>query len=141
VRKIYWDAMLFAYLLEANPLFGPKVASILRKMIERDDTLCTSVFSLGEVLTGPRKDGSVSGVDAVKQFFGSDSVSLLPFTPETADRFSMIRASTGAHPADAIHLASAAQAQVDLFLTNDRKLLQFQIPGIKFIADLDGKIF
>ena len=141
MRNIYWDSMLFAYLLEANPLFGPKVARILRKMIQRDDTLCTSVFSLGEVLTGPRKDGSVSGVDAVKHFFSSDSVSLLPFTPETADRFSMIRASTGAHPADAIHLASAAVAQVDLFLTNDRKLLQLQIPGIKFIADLDGKIF
>jgi predicted nucleic acid-binding protein len=42
--------------------------------------------------------------------------------------------------ADAIHLAAAAVAGVELFVTNDAKLRKLLIPGIKFFADLDGKI-
>jgi predicted nucleic acid-binding protein len=132
--------MLFAYFLEGNPVFGPMVRKIHQDMILRGDTLCTSVFCLGELLTGPRKDGSVSGVDAVQRFFKSGAVEVLPFTSETADRFSQIRASLGVHPADAIHLASAAVAGVELFLTNDKKLLRLQIPGIHFISGLDGRV-
>jgi predicted nucleic acid-binding protein len=141
MRKIYWDSMMFVYLMDATPTFGSKVTAILREMVEHDDMLCTSIFGIGEVLTGPRKDGSLSGVEAVSRFFSSGSVEILPFTAETADRFSRIRASTAAKPADAIHLAAASVFDVDLFLTNDRKLLNLKIPGIKFIADLDGKIF
>jgi hypothetical protein len=40
-------------------------------------------------------------------------------------------------PPDAIHLASAAHASVDLFLTNDRRLQGLVIPGIDFIAGMD----
>lgn len=140
MSRIYWDSMLFIYLLEGNPTFGPKVRGILQEMIQRGDTLCTSVFCIGEVLTGPRQDGSHSGADKVKQFFASGAVEVLPFTPETADRYSMIRATTGVHPPDAIHLATAAIAGADLFLTNDKKLLQIRISGIKFIAGLDGRV-
>jgi uncharacterized protein len=140
MSRIYWDSMLFIYLLEGNPTFGPRVREILEGMIQRGDTLCTSVFSVGEVLCGPRQIGSDSGADRVKQFFTGSDIEILPFTVETADRFSIIRTTTGAHPPDAIHLATAAAAETDLFLTNDKQLLRLQIPGIKFIAGLDGRV-
>ena len=140
MSRIYWDSMLFVYLLEGNPDFGPITRGILKEMIEREDTLCTSVFSIGEVLCGPRKTGSQSGADRVKQFFASDAVEVLPFTIETADRFSMIRTTMRVHPPDAIHLAAAAIAEADLFLTNDNDLLSLRVPGIKFIAGLDGRV-
>jgi predicted nucleic acid-binding protein len=133
--------MLFVYALEENPTFSPAVRRILQSMIERGDTLCTSVFSVGEVLAGPRKLSSHSGADRVKQFFASKVVEVLPFNLDTADRFSVIRAETGARPADAIHLATAVEAHADLFLTNDKKLHNMRIRGIPFIAGLDGKIF
>ena len=43
--------------------------------------------------------------------------------------------------ADGIHLAAAAEAGVDMFFTNDSGLRKLSIPGIKFFADLDGKLF
>jgi predicted nucleic acid-binding protein len=42
--------------------------------------------------------------------------------------------------ADAIHLACAANAGTDLFLTNDKKLVGKVIPGIQFIVGLDSNI-
>ncbi len=41
-------------------------------------------------------------------------------------------------PADAIQLACAAQAGVDLFLTNDRWLVGKVIPGIQFVVGLEA---
>jgi predicted nucleic acid-binding protein len=133
--------MLFVYLLEAHPVFGSAVESLLDAVIRRGDSLCTSVFCAGEVLAGPKRTGSTSGVEAVMRFFAGDNIVVLPFTLETADRFATIRAATRVHPADAIHLASAAEANVDLFVTNDHDLRKLSIPGIKFFADLQGRVF
>ncbi len=41
---------------------------------------------------------------------------------------------------DAIHLACAAEARVDLLLTHDRRLATKIIPGIQFIATLDTNV-
>jgi len=64
----------------------------------------------------------------------------VPFTLETADRYAQIRGAAGIAPADAIHLASAAQAGTDLFLTNDKRLVGKIVPGIQFIASLDTQL-
>ena len=41
-----------------------------------------------------------------------------------------IAANQSLSPPDAIHLACAAQARIDLFLTNDNDLIGKVIPGI-----------
>ncbi len=132
--------MLFIYVLEGNPTFGPKVRRILNQIVSRGDILSTSVFSIGEILTGPRRRGSVSGVDAVKKYFLSGAVEILPFTEATSDRYSIIRGANRVSQADGIHLATAAQVGVDVFVTNDGDLRKLSIPGIKFFADLEGKV-
>jgi predicted nucleic acid-binding protein len=132
--------MLFIYLLEANPVFGQRVQRMHETMLRRGDMLCTSVFTVGEVLTGPRKLNDAAGISGLKKFFGSSEVEILPFTMEAADRYSMIRAEMRISQAHAIHLATAAAAGVDLWVTNDDDLRKLVIPGIRFFADIDGKI-
>jgi predicted nucleic acid-binding protein len=132
--------MVFIYLLEGNPVFGPKARRILDQIARRGDTLSTSVFSIGEILTGPRKRGSVSGVDAVKKYLLSGAVEIVPFNEATSDRYSVIRATIRISQADGIQLASAAEAGTDIFFTNDAALRKLSIPGIKFFADLDGNV-
>jgi predicted nucleic acid-binding protein len=134
---VYWDSMLFVYLVERHAAYFSITKSLHEAMKRRGDTLCTSIVTVGEVLVGPRKLGSQSGADRIVDFFAARTVRVLPFDMETAIQFSFVRAWTTASPPDAIHLASAAQAQVDLFFTNDRKLLSLQIPGIARIASLD----
>jgi len=65
---------------------------------------------------------------------------VIPFTLETAEVYGRIKGSLKIPPADAIHLACAATAGTDLFLTNDRNLVGKVIPGIQFIAGLDSNI-
>ncbi len=132
--------MLFIYLLEANPIFGTRVRRLHQEMLRRGDILCTSIFTVGEVLTGPRKRNDIAAVNSLKKFFGGKEIELLPFTIETADRFSIIRAEERVSQADGIHLASAAAAGVDLFITNDDKLRKLRIPGIRFFVDLEAKL-
>lgn len=141
MNRVYWDSMLFIYLLEANPVFGKRVQRMHEAMMRRGDNLCTSIFTVGEVLTGPRKRNDVAGISGLKKFFGSKEIEVLPFTIEAADRYSAIRAETRVSQADGIHLATAAVAGVDLFVTNDDKLQMLTIPGIRFFANVDGKVF
>ncbi len=140
MNRVYWDSMLFIYLLEANPQFGPRVKHLYESMLRRNDILCTSVFTVGEVLTGPRKRNDTAGVRALTAFFSGNEVEILPFGLEAAQRYSLIRAQETVRQADAMHLATASAAGVELFVTNDSKLRNLRIPGIRFFADLDGKI-
>lgn len=79
---------------------------------------------------------SASDSDLVRQHASE----VIPFTLEMADHYAEIRAMKGMPTADAIHLASAAQAHTDLFLTNDPNLIGRVIPGIQFIAGMDTNL-
>ena len=140
MSRIYWDSMLLIYWLEENPVYLERVQHILGRMQERNDTLCTSSFALGEMLISPYKKKAYEVVKQMRDTIRPPFVELLPFSTDAADHYGRIRATLGVSSADAIHLACAAQAKVDLFLTNDRKLLGKIVPGIQFIASLESEI-
>ena len=133
--------MIFIYLLEEHPQFSSKVERLQKQIEARGHRLVTSVFTVGEVLTGPRRLGAIEVVATIKSYFHSGRVELLPFDFEAADRYSILRSSVKLKPADGIHLATAAVAGVDAFVTNDHDLQKLQIPGISFMVGLDGRIF
>jgi predicted nucleic acid-binding protein len=138
---VYWDTMLFIYWLEAHPRHGPEVQRVYQQMSRRGDQLCTSVFTIGEILTGIYKTGHTREGEQVRGYFSSGAVRILPFNSDTADRYAQLRAQHRISPADAIHLAAASLAQVDLYITNDARLKQLLIDGIQFIVGLDANIF
>jgi predicted nucleic acid-binding protein len=140
MSRIYWDTMLFVYWLEDHAEHAPRVQEIFARMDLRQDILCTSVFTVGEVLVGPYRQGALEVAKSIREFLSPPRVELLPFTAESADLYARIRAEHRVSPADAIHLACAARAGVDLFLTNDRGLHGRVISGIQFVAGLDVNV-
>ncbi|MGH9512537.1 MAG: type II toxin-antitoxin system VapC family toxin [Terriglobales bacterium] len=141
MSRIYWDTMLFIYWLETNPDFGKRVDRIWSRMQQRNDQLITGALSLGEVLAGAYKRGAdKERIQGVRDAFGNAVSEVVPFTVETADLFGRIKGTWKIPSADAIHLACAASAGTDLFLTNDKNLEGKVIPGIQFIATLDANI-
>ncbi|PYX00168.1 MAG: PIN domain nuclease [Acidobacteria bacterium] len=141
MSRIYWDTMLFIYWLEDHPQFAKRVGTIRTRMEERQDQLITGAFTFGEVLAGIYRKGSADLARESRLLLEAVVSEVIPFNLETADHYARIRGILGLPPADAIHLASAAQAGADLFLTNDKKLLGKLVPGIQFIAALDTQLF
>jgi uncharacterized protein len=140
MSRVYWDSMLFIYWLEDHPKYAKQVDAIHSRMKQRHDRLITGVFTFGEVLAGIYKSGKRELVNDFRGLLQNIVAEVVPFTLETADHYSRIRGDLNVTPADAIHLASAAQASADLFLTNDKNLIGKIVPGIQFIALLDTPI-
>ena len=141
MSRIYWDTNLFIYLHEDHPKFGPIVRRIYEGHIARNETLCTSVFTVGEVLTLPLRMKDVAAITAIRDSMLSGEVELLPFTLAMAQRYGQIRAISSLKPADALHLATAIETKVNLFITNDQQLQRLQVPDKPFTVGLDGKLF
>ena len=133
--------MLFVYWFEEHPEYVSRVSHIHARMAERGDTLHTSVFTMGEVLTGPCRGNDRNAIEGIRKAFRSPGLELLPFTESAADRYAAIRGKHRVSSGDAIHLATAGDVGIDLFLTNDRELHSLVIPGIEFIAGLDTNLF
>src|SRR5258708_5321621 len=50
---------------EDHPAYAGRVQAIHARMEERGDVLCTSAFTLGEILVGPNKAGATEAADAI----------------------------------------------------------------------------
>lgn len=137
MSRIYWDSMLFIYFFEQNEKFGPRVREIENRMKSRGDTLCTSVLTFGEVLAGEHDSGEA--VESIEEVISSVA-EIIPIERSTMRRYAQLRGSHRFRTADAIHLACAAEAKTDLFLTNESALIGKIVPGIQFIAGLNTDI-
>ena len=140
MSRVYWDTMLFIYWLENTLQYERRVSEIYNRMQARRDELLTGSFTFGEVLAGVYRKGAADRAREIRQQLQEVVTEVVDFTVETADRYAQIRSSLGVAPADAIHLASAAEAGTDLFLTNDRRLVGKFVPGIQFVASLENNV-
>ena len=140
MSRIYWDSMLFVYWLEDNPQFAKRVGAIHSRMKERGDELITSAFTFGEVLAGAYRAGAIRAADNSRLLLRRVVSEVVPFNLETSEHYARIRGKEGVAPADAVHLACAAHARTDLFLTNDKRLVGKLIQGIQFIDTLETQL-
>ncbi len=141
LRRVYWDTMLFAYWLENNRQFAARVERIHESMSLRGDILCSSLFALAELLVHPVAAGDLAREKQLESFFYSSAVMLLEFSPGAPRLFAELRGIHRVKPIDAFHLSLAAGAQVDVFLTNDRRLHKVRMPGLPLVASLETDIF
>lgn len=128
--------MLFIYLLEGNSAHVARVRKILTESYDRDDYLCCSYLALGEVMAGAQLSADSKKGTAIQNTIREMGFHFLPFDQGAVLPFSRLRAKEKLRVADAIHLACAASAGVDLFLTGDKQLIKQHVPGVKFIADI-----
>lgn len=135
MARVFWDTNLFIYLVEATGQHV-RVRKMREAMRERGDELVTSALTLGELLMKPKSEGADDLVEAYERLLTS-AASVLPFDAQSARRFADIRATKAVKVPDAIQLACAATARVDLFITNDDRLSRLVVPGIHFISSLE----
>jgi predicted nucleic acid-binding protein len=136
MSRVFWDTNLFIYLLEDYGNFSKAVAQLRSKMLARGDQLLTSTLTLGEILVKPSERGETELCTRYEQAISSAAV-IISFDLKAARIYAELRTERSLKAPDAIQLACAANAAVDLFVTNDERLQGKHVPGIQFIVPLD----
>ena len=136
MSRVFWDTNLFIYLFEDYGELSARVALLRERMMLRDDELYTSTLTLGELLVKPLEQGDKAATQRYEETLTATAL-LIAFDQETARHFGAIRRDRTIRAPDAIQLACAAKAGVDLFITNDDRLGLKKIPGIQFITSLE----
>jgi len=136
MSRIFWDTNLFVYLLEGRGPLSKRVASFRRAMISRGDQLITSALTLGEVLVKPIEKGDAVLAGKYEQALIA-TAAVIDFDARAAKVYAELRCDHSLRAPDAIQLACASVAGVDLFVTNDARLQSKQVRGVQFIVPLD----
>jgi predicted nucleic acid-binding protein len=135
MSRVFWDSNLFIYLLESH---GPQyelVNNLRKAMLLRGDQLLTSTLTLGEVLVKPFERNDEDLAKKYMEAIATASITI-GFDVRAARIYARLRSNRSLRPPDAIQLACAAAAGVDLFITNDARLHSIQVEGIQFIVPL-----
>jgi predicted nucleic acid-binding protein len=133
MTRIFWDTHLFLYLFEGGA-HADEVRRLRERMIVRRDRLFTSSVALGEMLVRPL--GVSAEEAAVFEGAVTRAATILPFDSAAAGHYARLRGDRSFTGPDAIQLACAASAGIDMFITNDDRLASQVVPGIKFITPL-----
>ena len=136
MSRVFWDTNLFIYFLEDYGEFTKKTEELRSKMLERGDQLLTSTLTLGEILVKPMREGRADICRQYEQLLAAAAI-LLPLDVPAARVYAALRADRSLSAPDAVQLACAAAAGVDLFITNDARLQNKIVAGIQFIVPLD----
>jgi uncharacterized protein len=132
---IFWDTNLFIYLLEGHGALYERVVTLRKSMLARGDQLATSSLTLGEVLVKPIELQNPELIAKYEKSIQAASL-LIPFDVRAARIYAELRCDRSIRPPDAIQLACASAAGVDLFITNDERLSVKHVEGVHFIASL-----
>jgi predicted nucleic acid-binding protein len=136
MSRIFWDTNLFIYLLEDYGRLSKAVVGLRGNMLARGDQLLTSALTLGEVLVKPVEEGDDELSRKYEEVITGVAL-LLPFDLKAARIYASVRRDRSLRAPDAVQLACAAGAGVDLFITNDHRLQGKRVDGIQFIVSLE----
>lgn len=140
MSRIFWDTNLFIYLFENYGELSRMTARLRARMLARGDQLLSSTLTLGEILVKPLEQGDLELCRKYEDALISTAL-MLVFDAPAAKIYAALRCDRSLRAPDAIQLACAAGAGVDLFITNDERLAGKQVEGIQFIVSLDKALF
>jgi predicted nucleic acid-binding protein len=135
MSRVFWDTNLFIYLFEDYGPLSKAAVQLRSRMLDRGDQLLTSTLTLGEILVKPteRRDSELC---RKYERAISTTATMIAFDLKAAKLYAALRSERSLKAPDAIQLACAASANVDLFVTNDERLQGKRIEGIQFIVPL-----
>lgn len=121
--KIYLDTNIYIYFFEDNPHYANQIEQLLILITKKNATLVVSTLLLSEILVSPYKTNNKKLLQLYQNIDQTISnLNFIPLHKKIADKAAFIRAKYGIKTPDAIHLATAIEQQVDIFITADQQL-------------------
>jgi len=136
MARVFWDTNLYIYLFEDYGALSDAVTELSERMMLRNDQLITSAITIGEILVKPRGKNNFNLCRRYEQAILSTSL-VVSFDVKAAGAYSLLRQNRALRAPDAIQLACAGAANVDVFITNDNRLHGLHVDGVKFIVPVD----
>ncbi len=123
--SLYLDSNVFVYAFEGGT--GPlrdSASLIVRRVFMGESAGCTSVLSRAEVLVHPLGKRQVELADRYRRLLtAAGPIDVRPVEPRIADLAAELRADySSLKLPDAIHIATAIQADCGAFITADKRL-------------------
>ena len=126
-KKVFVDTAPLIYLLENHPVYFDRMKSLFLKWHETDIQVVTSAITLHEYCVYPYKQGKIDLITKFRHFLLAYGMDVYDIDADTAQKAAEIRSQfSGFKAMDALQLASAGNNQCDMFLTNDKQLLQYK---------------
>jgi uncharacterized protein len=136
VSRVFWDTNLFIYLFEDYGELSKAVVRLRSRMLDRGDQLLTSTLTLGEILVKPAERSESELCKKYENAIAA-AATIIAFDVKAAKVYAELRSKRSLKAPDAIQLACAASASIDLFVTNDERLQGKHVDGIQFIVPLE----
>lgn len=119
-QRVYLDSNVFIYFLDRNPVYFPLVAPLLEAIDGGDILGVTGDAAVAEVMVRPYQTGDPTLVAGIKSFFGTAGfLSVRSHDAAAFDLAAQLRARHGMKFIDALHLATAINAECRFLITND----------------------
>jgi predicted nucleic acid-binding protein len=115
---VYVDTAIVIYSVEFNPDYWQLLQPLWAKLQASEISIVSSELTLMESLVVPLRNGNTILIDAYEQLLSSQ-VSLVPISQTILKSAAQLRATTNLRTPDAIHAATALDADCTLFITND----------------------
>lgn len=136
-KRIYFDTNPFIYFVEEHDIFYEAIKPIFQ-MVNDDIVLAfTSEFTLTEVLIKPHRDKDQATIESFEGLLiESGYFSLLGADKDTFLAAAKIGGETIMRTPDAIHMATAIENKCDFFITNDKRIRDYQKVKVIQISEL-----
>ena len=119
-ERLFFDTAPFIYLFEKHERYEPILRTFFSRPVIRQCRWGTSVISLIEVLTLPRRNGFARMEDGYRRFLTDvRRIELITADVDVCSRAVYFRAEYGLKTPDAIQLAAAQSFGADVVVTND----------------------
>ena len=116
---IYLDASALIYSVERIEPYCTLLAPVWQQAQAGQFTIVSSDLVVLETLVKPLREGEEAVEMVFRELFDAKEVRLIPATRPLWEEAALLRATTGLRTPDALHAATACNAECTLFVTND----------------------
>ncbi|MBK8455568.1 MAG: type II toxin-antitoxin system VapC family toxin [Thiofilum sp.] len=136
-KRVYIDTNPFIYFVEGHPDFSEVVKPLFDLIDQEMLVVCTSHFTLTELLIKPYRDGFDELIEDYQSLLiQSEKITLLGLTQATFVNAAQLGGSQGLRTPDALHIATALENQCDFFITNDQRIRSVKALEVVQLTDL-----
>ena len=133
---VYLDASAFIYSVERIEPYQALIEPMWQQAQAGQFTVVSSELVVSEILVRPLREGNKVAESLFRSLLGANEVRLIAATRSLWEETARLRAETGLKTPDALHAASALQADCSLFVTNDADFRRVEGLPVTVLNDL-----